>query len=475
MVSWNFIFNDVLDAEKLHGALWRLLGMDGWRKLGGRLRLNAKGKLEVHVPRVFTSERPAVHFTHSMTNTSIDEHPVGSQLPKSTNTLSIQNTPAELFHALGLRRGGNVPITVYDLVRSDEPQLSVHVTNFTDATLVGILYPHTMMDGMGRVALIQAWSLVLAGRETEVPTLAGTRDDIMATVGTASDITEQEPWMMMPMVMSGLGKLRWGSRLLWDILWCPQADEKVMCVPPALQEQLRRQAQKELVERRGSEAPFISNSDVLAAWVLHLVGRSQPQPRPMTLSNVVELRSRLPSVFSRPANDEVYVQNITARTHVFLSAAECAGLSLGETALKVREAISLQAAEPQVRAQVREQRRARAAGESFMLFGDPDAVMLFLTNQTKDGVFKNSDFGPAVVQARSLHGTNPPGTPVYTHSCFMKKNFVTRYAVSFRGKDYIGNVWVNLVLAANVWDKIERQLKKTEQDDIKEQILKPRL
>ena len=42
MVNWNFLFNDVLDGEILHSALKRLLDMDGWRKLGGRLRLNVR-------------------------------------------------------------------------------------------------------------------------------------------------------------------------------------------------------------------------------------------------------------------------------------------------------------------------------------------------------------------------------------------------------------------------------------------------
>ena len=33
-------FNDVLDATQLHAALARLLEIDGWRKFGGRFRLN---------------------------------------------------------------------------------------------------------------------------------------------------------------------------------------------------------------------------------------------------------------------------------------------------------------------------------------------------------------------------------------------------------------------------------------------------
>lgn len=33
-------FNDALDAEMLRGSLSRLLERPGWRKLGGRIRLN---------------------------------------------------------------------------------------------------------------------------------------------------------------------------------------------------------------------------------------------------------------------------------------------------------------------------------------------------------------------------------------------------------------------------------------------------
>jgi len=33
-------FQEVLDAEKIANALWRLLEKPGWRKLGSRLRLN---------------------------------------------------------------------------------------------------------------------------------------------------------------------------------------------------------------------------------------------------------------------------------------------------------------------------------------------------------------------------------------------------------------------------------------------------
>jgi hypothetical protein len=39
-VCWTLRFEDVLDTEKVHESLRRLLEMGEWRKLGGRLRLN---------------------------------------------------------------------------------------------------------------------------------------------------------------------------------------------------------------------------------------------------------------------------------------------------------------------------------------------------------------------------------------------------------------------------------------------------
>lgn len=42
MIALTFRFDDVLDAEKLRASLSRLLEIGDWRKLGGRLRKNAR-------------------------------------------------------------------------------------------------------------------------------------------------------------------------------------------------------------------------------------------------------------------------------------------------------------------------------------------------------------------------------------------------------------------------------------------------
>lgn len=48
IVTWTLCFNDVLDADKLHTSLSRLLEIGDWRKVGGRLRLKVSSILINH-------------------------------------------------------------------------------------------------------------------------------------------------------------------------------------------------------------------------------------------------------------------------------------------------------------------------------------------------------------------------------------------------------------------------------------------
>ena len=53
VMSWTLQYDDVLDAEKLHRALARLLEIGNWRKLGGRLRLDVSSLLGLLADETF--------------------------------------------------------------------------------------------------------------------------------------------------------------------------------------------------------------------------------------------------------------------------------------------------------------------------------------------------------------------------------------------------------------------------------------
>lgn len=43
-LAWTLKFDDVLNVDKLHDSLSQLLETDGWRMLGGQLRLKVTSK-----------------------------------------------------------------------------------------------------------------------------------------------------------------------------------------------------------------------------------------------------------------------------------------------------------------------------------------------------------------------------------------------------------------------------------------------
>jgi len=165
VVTWTLRFNDVLDADKLHSSLSELLEIGDWRKIGGRMRMNESGALEIHVPKPFTAGRPAVTYSQETLAVDIEDDELARALPKATDSASVQSGSGD-FRAFAARKGA--PETLDDFIFHDIPQLSLHITLFNDATLVSLSWPHTLMDVMGQQALLRGWSMVLAGKASDV-------------------------------------------------------------------------------------------------------------------------------------------------------------------------------------------------------------------------------------------------------------------------------------------------------------------
>ncbi|KAJ5974901.1 hypothetical protein N7481_008608 [Penicillium waksmanii] len=128
VVTWTLCFNDVLDADNLYASLSKLLEIGDWRKAGGRLRLKVTScfdnlligqqnrELEIHIPRAFTAERPAVYYTHQALDMNIEDHPLAKSLPKATEAPSIQPGP-QVFRAFAACE--NAPEKLEDFIYQD--------------------------------------------------------------------------------------------------------------------------------------------------------------------------------------------------------------------------------------------------------------------------------------------------------------------------------------------------------------------
>jgi hypothetical protein len=405
------------------------------------------GKLEVRVPSSFTAERPAFAYSHADIDTAIEDNAVASKLPEPDGKVSTWLGPQN-FGDFAVRN--DAPMTIEDLLSGDTPQISVHITSFTNATLVGLSWPHTMMDVMGQQAFLHAWTLVLAGRESEIPPVLGAREDELCAIADAP-AEKPEEYMHKSKQLKGFAMVQFGARFAWDMLTGPVPETRTICLPKKVVAALRQQAQSDLADPSGEkETPFISDGDVLTAWTMRAVATSLPSPRPMTALHAMNARFRLPSLVNAQG---VYLQNMLVPGFTFISPDVARG-PMGPIALTNRQHLLEQATEPQVLASLREQRIS--GGPSTLLYSDANALLMPVTDWTKANLFKMADFSPAVVSAGETGQMrcNPPGTPVLHHAQTRRPNAGARLMVIILGKDWAENTWCTLTMSTSAWEKL---------------------
>ncbi|XWW93342.1 hypothetical protein V2A60_001275 [Cordyceps javanica] len=355
VLSLTLRFDDVLDAAKLHAALCTLLGTGDWRRLGGRLRKpppargsssSSSSVLEIHVPRVFTADRPPVAFSHEdLSDTPVAQHPLGRDLPAvgsggsgggggggGTEAAALYH-PGEHFRAFAA--APDFPDTVDGFLTStstsasasggaaDRPVLSLRVTSFRDATLVAVGAPHLLVDAMALGELLRAWSLVLAGRLDEVPPVLGARDDILYDAAAdpaaartkdgggeegeeeeeADEEREEEPWALQHVYLTGFAFFLFLVRFVWGLLTERTIESRVVFLPRRVAARMREAALADLLAKDGAAEPaasasaaaWVSEGDVLFAWACRVVSLGQgASPRPLNAHNALNLRGRLP-------------------------------------------------------------------------------------------------------------------------------------------------------------------------------------
>jgi hypothetical protein len=408
-----------------------------------------------------------VFYTHHSIAMDIEDHPLAKTLPKATEAPSVQPGP-QRFRVFAARE--DAPATLEDFIYQDTPQLSLHITSFDDATLVALSWPHTLMDVMGQQALLHGWSLVLAGRESEVPSMLGAREDaICAAADAPVEGREEEEFKLGQKRLRGWAMLMFGLRFAWDLLWNRVVETRTIFLPKRVVAELRRQAQDDLaaLDDSGGEKPFISEGDVLTAWALRAVVSSLPQPRPVSVLHALNARFRLSSLAQASSSSPspgVYVQNMAVAAFAFLSREVATG-SLGPIALENRRQLMEQSTEEQVLACLRELRRgsnsASGSDPSMVCAESSDALLMPFTNWTRAGFFDTADFSPALVRAGEKTGQsriNPPGSMVFHHAQSMRQGTAVRNVVVVLGKDHGDNYWLTGILLPAAWAMIEEAM-----------------
>lgn len=415
-----------------------------------------KGQLEIYAPRIFTTERPAISFTSQRYEMAIEDHPVAARLPKASEKPHLDPGPDE-FREFAVPPGA--PETLEHYLAGDIPMISLRITTFQNGTLIGLSWPHTLMDVMGQQALLRAWSLVLAGRISEVPPMLGAREDALIEAADASNQVEEE-YVLKPQIMKRWALVKVLFNFVWDMFWYRIVETRTIFLPKHAVAKLRAQAEMELAAKDQSpEKPVVSEGDVLTAWTMRAVASSLPQPRSITAVHAVNSRFRLRSLVNAPG---VFVQNMVVAAFTFVEHAIAIG-PLGPIALLNRQHLVKQATEAQILANLRELRKqppGRVDPVS-MICGDPDALLMPYTNWSQADLFHAVDFSAAVLKVGESGSSriNPPGTMVYHHAASMTQSSAARNFILVLGKDHGGNQWIMGVLLPPAWEKIEEAIK----------------
>jgi len=395
------------------------------------------------------------------------QHVAASKLPTKTPGPSLHDG-LDSLRSLGIKVGAadeKLPQTLDDYLYTDDPPLRLHVVNFKDATFVSINFPHAVTDAMGLSELISNWCKVLAGKQDQVHPLA-TDDHPMESLSSKTTTPdddadeEEEKHLLTPHILSGLALILFGLNFLYDILLGPKMQTRILFLPSRAVERLRRRAMLDILPLQPSSSssstpheqhehkpgpsspsaspsdplhhhhsgkelkqgvPFISEGDVLTAWITKQIASSFPPPpsspiirmcctrkkprRSLAVMSTFDLRTRMPYLFRRVKvpgkssctssthHPKATVQNAILASFTFFSAQEAAAaasnnnvnsssspkeeenreeeeeggaggagepssLPLGKMALRFREDLTRQTTPAQIRAHARLQREA---------------------------------------------------------------------------------------------------------------------
>ncbi|KAF5005080.1 hypothetical protein FDECE_8497 [Fusarium decemcellulare] len=432
------VFDDVLDPEKLRSSLEALVSKPTWRKLGGRLRKNAQGGLEYHIPVEFTAQRPAIGFSHvDHREVAKDDHPLASRLPKPSSRPAVVGDPDESID-LACRPG--CPTSIDDYLYSDRPLLGLHVVSLKDATLVTLHWLHIACDALGMKALVGGWVLTMQGKE--VPAQQGYDYDPLAELGKHP----KEEHKLAHQRMTTGALLTYGLKNGYSLAF-GKKECRMVCIPGAYLDKLRATALKELAAA-GVEIPFLTDNDVLIAWWTRIALSHLPQDsdRPVTVQLAMSLRRTLEKDLLPPAKP--YISNCFGFTNLILSASDLKQKPVSDIASQMRTSLNEQSTRAQVEAYQAMVRDSVAPLPVF--FGTGNTYQITYSNWCKADLY-GADFSAAAVTPR-----DEPLYASYIAHCQVPFQFPEGFIVV--GKDSKKNTWLCGYRVQGLWEKVEKEL-----------------
>ncbi|KAL5381612.1 hypothetical protein DPSP01_007060 [Paraphaeosphaeria sporulosa] len=438
------VYDEILDPERLRATLSQLVERETWQKLGARLRKGKHGH-DLHVPRKFSSSRPAIAYRHVSLDMLKAEHHAASLIPSS------KSAPKERPALVGnpedwteLCCGADAPKTSADYVGSDRPVTGLRVVSFKDATIVNIHWLHIAADAMALKAILDNWVLVLEGRAAEIPSQYGFDEDPLRELG----LHTTEPFDLAGLELSKWGTAAYALRNGYSIALAKK-ESRTVCIPALFMEKLRKTARQELNDQ-GRREQFLTDNDIITAWFSRLAFSHLPPEKPVTIMQAMSMRRALEQDLLPPGRP--FVSNCLTFTSVLKTKNEV-DMSLGLLAGDIRQGVNKHGTREQIEA-YNGMVRANAwpLGPMPVFFGQSNMHHIGYSNWKKAQV-NLVDLSTACVTKRN--------SPLYP-------SFVTQiqggiaYPDGFiiTGEDAQGNYWLEGYRPGGLWSHVEKLLER---------------
>lgn len=390
----------------------------------------------------------------------IGSHPLASQLPEATEKAKLFASPEDFTP---LVRSKAAPRKLEDWIHSDNPQLFIHAVSFDDATILTVTFPHTLADVMGIGIFMSAWSAVVRGNLTAVPTLEGFESNPLTEVGQR---TPAEKYVYFDRVLNKGQLLMFVGRRMADSLWYRQEERRTIFLPARCVKKMHLKALEELTSSGDNGCacsnPFISESDIILAWwarTLYIALGLLPSQR-ILVNNAFNLRTSLHDSFSSPGS--AYLGNAVCMSPTFLQGRQIQEESLSNIAWKIRQSVALQQTAEQVEAVTALLKQTMEKSGYLALIGEPGMLLLSSSNWHKAGMYGLNFSSGVTASGKDINSrANGIGKPSYVNGVLHSDlSFRNTFAVT--GRDAGGNWWLNGVLRADAWEKVKGELEKIE-------------
>ncbi|PNY27768.1 Alpha-1,2-mannosidase family protein [Tolypocladium capitatum] len=399
-----FVFRDTaLRADAMRPALDRLI-RNHLPILGARLAepRGGHGLLEYHLPEAFPDDYALFQWSTKAVASTLEATRL---LPRSTPTQPARAAcfaPCSVPELEAQWIPSDWPLE-RRLERPDTPLLLVHITSYTDATVLALSLPHAVADQMGYASVIRAWLQLVAGQEP-APFL----ELRPGALDGPADISLKELRRRRTFRVTNKAE-RTASLmgLLPGLVANPREARRILFLPETLVRDLRARHEESLEAEHGEDAAALTNGDVVAATLAKLAHLGRKSPKMVTLISAINGRGRHPAL---PA-DRPYLHNCV----VFAVARMPIGRDtpLSELAyrhrLSVRRGLEVGSIERDL-AVTREMCRRRYVAHVC----EPFELSYALTNWC--AAWRGIDFAPAVAESGTAAGGDAPAPLVLGQS-----------------------------------------------------------